>query len=181
MNWDFERLPNDPRRLEKRREEVNKMYELPYLPGTRVCLNPEANRYRELHRRSGGNAGYVIDPQMHDYDLIRWRSRNHKDRTEIIIKFDNGWKVTTRYNEVLPIDAPNKTVTKYILSNGDRIVIVDGDDTSSLDKTIIKHGVQIREKIVYDNEWRDKIIHHISENMTNQQSNPFDVDEDPVF
>lgn len=160
--WDdVERAKNDPERIRRKKEEQDKMYELPFLPGQRVCLNPEASRYPQLNERVRGNAGYVMYSNYGDADLEKWKTFSNKQEVIVYVKFDNDKIFSCRHKELLSIDAPPKTITRYALSNGDIIRVLEGDDDEHISKAIIVNGYKLRSTTIYDNDWRAKMTEKI--------------------
>lgn len=155
------RLKNDPTRIERKKEEVAKMYEIPFLPGQRVCLNPEGSRHSRLKQSSDNTAGYVLKIGINDNDIKRWSGIGNKENTSITVRFDNGWTGTCNFSDFLSIETTAKTIRKFEFSDGYAVWIIEGESLEDLDRMIIKEKYSLRRQIVYDNEWRAEILQTI--------------------
>lgn len=155
----------DEKKLQKVKEElerVNQLYPIPFLPGTRVCLNPESKAYKDWNQRVKGNAGYVIETNFDDKTLLNWAQDISKADRQVLVCFDNEVKIFIKHRDLLQVDAPSITITKYMLSCGDSLSYKDNDNTEYMDKLIFKHGYKLKDKIVMDNDWRAEIISKIA-------------------
>lgn len=144
------------------------MYSKPILPGMRICLNPESDRFQELKTYTENTGGYVVHfPTLVDQQIIHlWKEKKHIiDSTYIVVVFDNH--IEHHYQllikDILPIDnSPNVNVKTYYLSD-DTFYITINNKNNILDKKVIEGGISIYNTCNYDDEWREKILKKINE------------------
>ncbi len=151
---------------DEERDETTKMdnmYALPLLPGTRVCLNPDGDRYSQLKEALNGvTTGYVINPRMSDEDLINWKTRNRPESVIVTVKFDNNGNSNSQHHsmhlrELLPVEG-EATVIQYIMHDGFTLEMLENENSSNFDTDVIVHGYKISKLRYFDDEWRKKII-----------------------
>lgn len=162
--WDeVQRLKNDPVAIAKKREEENKMYELPFLPGTRVCLNPEGDNFRTLNRISNGSAAVVLHIEMDNERLSAWSQLDRRKDVKLFVRFDNEYEKLCTHKDFLQVDTKPKTITTFIFEDGSVYHIIDEDENmlNEINKKAIVYGHKLEEKIVYDNEWRADMVQKI--------------------
>lgn len=95
--------------------------EVPFLPGERVCLNPETPNYQEYNRRQAdGTAGYVIKLELNESGLKRWRTFDRRDRAQAVchVRWDNGNTNSYKFFDLLPVNTPAIDIIVLKLANG---------------------------------------------------------------
>lgn len=165
VSWeDVERLPNDPKKHEKKGDEiVETAIQYPLLPGTRVCANPESDRYKTVNQYAKGNGGYIIDIEKSDIDLKRFKSMSKSNRENIIvnIRFDNGTKYRTYSRDLLPIDGESIDVHKVLLNNGNSFYLIPTilDSVDQLNRLVISQNRRYNDEDtrIFDTTWRNSI------------------------
>lgn len=139
----------------KKQKEENKIYELPFFPGTRVCPNPESDYFEYLSKLGEKGAANVI-VLANNSDLKQWRYIKNKAIIPILIKFDNGKVASCLHRDVLSVDTKPRNVIRFIYDDGTTATCF-ADETETLNKIysrIIKNQEILTSKIEYDDEWR---------------------------
>lgn len=144
------------------------MYSKPILPGMRICLNPESDRFQKLKTYTENTGGYFVHfPTLTDQHIIQlWKEKKHiAGNIYIVAVFDN--QIEHHYQllikDILPVDnSPSIDVKIYYLSD-DTFHITINNKNNILDKKVIEYGMSIYNTYNYDDEWREKILKKINE------------------
>ncbi len=161
--------------LDKEQERSDKMYELPYLPGQRVCLNPEMDKYQDVVNSIKCDTGYVVKLDMALNELKYWSTFKNKQNQVVQVQLDNGSIYNLILRNLLLIDAPPRTAHCYTLSTGYNYLYVEGNVNEQsiierMDNEVINKGRQVMYYEKYDNEWRAKVTQDILNYSSNQSS-----------
>ncbi|TCX53796.1 hypothetical protein [Dehalobacter sp. 14DCB1] len=150
--------------IDQPKKNESYQYDLPLLPGQRVMFNPNNTDY-EYYKDV---VGYIIHID-NIRNLLTWKKNKSSLLSHICyvnIDDDIAQKTgpskicTFEMKDLIPIDAPTKTVTAYHLSDGNQCQVLDGDQyyKDYLDTKIIKHKRLIDKCVVYDDKWRNDLI-----------------------
>lgn len=141
-------------------------YDIPFLPGHRVCLNPESDNYRRYNENQAmGNAGYIVVPVFNiDAEWIDYKtySTRSKERLSVRVKWDNGVYNSYMFKDLLHVDSPPKNMIQVRLTNGETYneLVDEHGGSQKLDELIIKggHAIRSRHTRKFDDAYRNHII-----------------------
>lgn len=135
--------------------------DVPYLPGTRVCLNPDAPNYRTYNEtQAKGDAGYIVKLDLDATTFHNWRTYSPSTRAGVdtVVRWDNGHQNVYHFYDLLPVEATPIDVVHIVTRDGNSYYGPPEDTWKRADADVIKHGGKVRSVRVFDEEWRKKIL-----------------------
>ena len=136
-----------------------------FLPGMRVCLNPESPYYKGIKNATKSEIGYLLSYLINEEDALI-NLINNIDFT-VLIKFDNFSKnYHVKIYDLLPIDAPQVDVKHYYLNNGAIYYLID-KTMDELDEAVIIKRINIKDVKIYNDLYREKITEKFNKLLNN--------------
>ena len=131
------------------------------LPGSKVCLNPETDTYKQYNSIIQNATGYVV--KFFSYSKIeslKYLKEIPNKTPKLLIKFQINDTTKIYMNlypeEILLINAPIVDVKVYTLSNYDTYALIDDEQDDKIDNLIFNQGIRITSHYTFDKEWREK-------------------------
>lgn len=135
--------------------------DVPYIHGMRVCLNPDITDYRRQNERVQGNAGYVVQSDAANEEMmLKWKTFSPTTRADIhcAVEWDNGWRGNYQFFMLLPVDSPAVDTIHIRLGNGNHYTGLPDKTYKVADEYVFGEGVKVRSIFTFDNEWRGKML-----------------------
>lgn len=138
-----------------------------FLPGMRVCLNPESPYYKNIKNVTKSEIGYLLSYLINEEDAL-FNLINNIDFT-VLVKFDNFSKnYHVKIYDLLPIDAPQVDVKHYYLNNGAIYYLID-KTMDELDEAVIIKRINIKDVKIYNDLYREKITEKFNKLLNNSK------------
>lgn len=129
------------------------------MAGQRVILNPESERFERFINDIGVDAGYILwhNASEDELKIVLRKGSQHMPNWSVTVLFDNGRKKSIRVRHLLSVSS-SKTVTHIRFIGGGEFQVMEGLNDRELDGHVINSALRIREKSVFDDAKRNKII-----------------------
>lgn len=135
---------------------------LPPVQGQKVILNPEAPNYERYNRMQAKNRTGIIT-SVDSGRMTRWERLNQERRADMLINVT--WNEKDRYGysayQLLPIDDYADIIHVRFEDGIEKILPVNETTEKYLDEHIIKSGLSLIRKELFDQSYREKVYQHL--------------------
>lgn len=130
------------------------------LPGSKVCLNPETNSYKQYSILQN-TTGYVVKFSSYSkIESLKYLEEIPNKTPRLLIKFQiNDTKkiyINLYPKEILLINAPIVDVKVYTLNDCNIYALIGDEQDDEIDNLIFNQGMSVISHYAFDKEWREK-------------------------
>lgn len=130
------------------------------LPGSKVCLNPETNSYKQYSILQN-TTGYVVKFSSYSkIESLKYLEEIPNKTPRLLIKFQiNDTKkiyINLYPKEILLINAPIVDVKVYTLNDCNIYALIGDEQDDEIDNLIFNQGMNVISHYTFDKEWREK-------------------------